>query len=208
MSELSKKSNGKSTKLPQVSKEFLNENQKCKSKSKSRIKKGGPYSKTDRQARRTEVYRLHFGYGYSALKISKLMKINRNTINGDIQYWYQKTLKNWKDSGPELFVIRNIERLELQRTRLVEQIEKAKNFQEKFAIERMILSVESRILQTQLKLSNSIEKIHKLSVTWLNEWMKKNKNRDRYLSYGDIMKVSDKKYEKINHILKDNSLNW
>lgn len=203
MSELSKKSNGKSTKLPQVSKEFLNENQKCKTNSKSEKKKGGPYSKTDRQARRTEVYRLHFEYGYSALKISELMKINRNTINGDIQYWYQKTAKNWKDTRPEFFVIRNIERLELQRTRLVEQLEKTKTFQEKLATERMILDVESRILQTQLKLSESMEKVHKLSTKWLNEWMKKNNRKDQYISYGDMMRVPSKSHEKICKLLKE-----
>jgi len=203
MSELSKKSNGKSTELPGVSKEFLNENQKCKTNSKSEKKKGGPYSKTDRQARRTEVYRLHFEYGYSALKISELMKINRNTINGDIQYWYQKAVKNWRGAGPEFFVIRNIERLELQRTRLVEQLGKTKTFQEKLATERMILDVECRILQTQLKLSESMEKVHKRSTKWVNEWMKKNNRKDRYISYGDMMRVPGKSYEKICKLLKD-----
>ena len=91
-----KSKNTKSSELPKVSSEFLKDNQtRCKTNSKSRKKKGGPYSKTDRQTRREEVYRLHFEYGYSALKISELMKINRNTINGDIQYWYSKVVKNW-----------------------------------------------------------------------------------------------------------------
>jgi len=203
MSELSKKSNKKSTVLPQVSKEFINENQKCKTRSKPGKNKGGPYNKTDRQARRIEVYRLHFEYGYSALKISELMKINRNTINGDIQYWYKKTVKNWKDVSPEFLVVRNIERLELQRTRLVEQLEKTKTFQEKLATERMILDVESRILQTQLKLSDSAEKIQKLTTKWLNEWMKKNNRKERYISYGDMMRVPSKSHEKICRLLKD-----
>jgi len=203
MSELSKKSNKKSTVLPQVSKEFLNENQKCETRSKLGKKKGGPYNKTDRQARRIEVYRLHFEYGYSALKISELMKINRNTINSDIQYWYQKTVKNWKDTSSEFLVARNIERLELQRTRLVEQLEKTKTFQEKLATERMILDVESRILQTQLKLSDSVEKIHKLSTKWMNEWMKKNNRKERYISYGDMIRVPSKSHEKICRLLKD-----
>lgn len=38
--------------------------------------------------RQNEVYRLHFKRGYSAVKISEMMKINRNTINKDITYWY------------------------------------------------------------------------------------------------------------------------
>ncbi len=105
-----KSKNTKSSELPKVSSEFLKDNQtRCKTNSKSRKKKGGPYSKTDRQVRRDEVHRLHFEYGYSALKISELMKINRNTINGDIQYWYSKVVKNWKDSSPEFLVIKHIE---------------------------------------------------------------------------------------------------
>ena len=202
MSELSKKSNGKSTKLPQVSKEFLNENQKCKTNSKSEKKKGGPYSKTDRQARRTEVYRLHFEYGYSALKISELMKINRNTINGDIQYWYSKVVKNWRASSPEFLVVKNIERLELQRTRLSEYLNNTNNLQEKLGIERMILDVESKISHTQLKLHDSIEKTHKLGTKWLNEWMKEHSHNERYISYGDLMRVPSKSYEKIRGLMK------
>jgi len=57
----------------------------CPSGFKSKNKKGGPYSKKDRDSRIDEVCRLHFEYGYSAKKISELMKVNRNTINSDIK---------------------------------------------------------------------------------------------------------------------------
>ena len=43
-------------------------------------KKGGPYSKIERKKRQHEVAKLHFEYGYSARKISEMMKINRATI--------------------------------------------------------------------------------------------------------------------------------
>jgi len=36
-------------------------------------KKGGPYSKDEREKRQNEVFRLHFEYGYSATKIADLM---------------------------------------------------------------------------------------------------------------------------------------
>jgi len=204
--KISKKSkNTKSSELPKVSSEFLKDNQTCsKTISKSRKKKGGPYSKTDRQARREEVYKLHFEYGYSALKISELMKINRNTINGDIQYWYRKVVKNWRSSSPEFLVIKHIEQLELQRTRLREYLNKTKSFQEKLAIERMILDVESKIGHTQLKLCDSMEKVHKRGTKWLNEWMKKNNRQDRYISYGDMKRVPSKSYEKICGLIKNN----
>jgi len=196
-------SKSESGELPKVSSEFLKQNQSCKTKTKSRKKRGGPYSKTDRQKRRDEVYRLHFEYGYSALKISELMKINRNTINGDIQYWYAKVVKNWKKSGPEFLVIKNIERLESQRTRLRGYLNEAKNFQEKLALEKMILDVETKIAHTQLKLCSSMEKVHKLGTKWLNEWMEKNNRKDRYISYGDLMRVPSKSHEKIRRLLKE-----
>jgi len=53
-------------------------------------KKGGRYNKKDQEERRRKVHRLYFEYGYSARKISEMMKINRNTINADIKYWYSE----------------------------------------------------------------------------------------------------------------------
>ena len=200
--ETNKSKNKQSSELPDVTKQFLKDNQSSSKTTKSGKKKGGPYSETDRQKRRNEVYRLHFEYGYSALKISELMKINRNTINGDIQYWYSKVVKNWRASSPKFLVIKNIERLELQRTRLSEYLNNTNNLQEKLGIERMILDVESKISHTQLKLCNSMEKEHKLGTKWLNEWMKKNERNDRYISYGDLVRVPSKSYEKIRGLMK------
>jgi len=85
----------------------------------------------------------------------------------------------------------------------VEQLEKTETFQEKLATERMILDVESRILQTQLKLSESMKKVHILSTKWLNEWMKKNNREERYVSYDDMLRVPSKSHQKIRKLLKD-----
>lgn len=120
------------------------------------------------------------------------MKINRNTINSDIQYCYEKVSKNWTSSGPDFMVLKHIQRLELSRTRLREYLDKTKNLQEKLAIERMILDVESKIGQAQFKLYSTTTMIHQLSTKWLNNWMKKNGHKDRYISYGDVMTVPNK----------------
>ncbi len=68
----------------------------------------------------------------------------------------------------------------------------------------MILDVESKIGHTQLKLCDSMEKVHKRGTKWLNEWMKKNNRQDRYISYGDMMRVPSKSYEKICSLIKNN----
>jgi len=183
-----------------VTKEFIEEsNAIFKNRS---AKRGGPYSKKDREARRNEVFRLHFEYGYSAVKIAEMMKINRNTINGDIQYWYSKVVKKW-EFDPSYSIIRHIERLELQKTRLREELDKSQSLQEKMSVERLILDVESRILQTHLKLTEAIRLNHDSAVKWLNDWMKKNKRQDRYLTYLDLVAVSPKSHEKIRKIIKD-----
>lgn len=117
--------------LLQTTEEFIVENKNHFQKVNSQRRKDGPYSKQQRDKRREEVYRLCFEYGYSARKISELKKINRNTINGDIQYWYGKIVKNWNGLGPEFLVIKNIERLEMQKTRLVENLHRTKTQQEK-----------------------------------------------------------------------------
>jgi len=189
--------------LPKVSKGFVTGNQKLCKTIKSKNKRGGPYSQTDRIARRNEVYKLYFEYGYSAKKISELMNINRNTINGDVQFWHGSVIKNWRRCDAEFFVARHVERLELHRTRLREYLDKTNNLQETLAVEKMILEVESKIGQTQLKLSASMEKVHEQSTKWLNEWMEKNKRKERYVSYGDVMRVPSKSQEKIQRLLKN-----
>jgi len=88
-------------------------------------KKGGPDSNDEKIKRQNEVHRLHFEYGYSARKISELLKVNRNTINGDIGYWYRKVAADYDFFNPEPYIIANIERLEAQRTRLRERLDKA-----------------------------------------------------------------------------------
>ena len=204
MSEQIKSSKKEETNvLPKISKGFVTGNQKFCKDIKSKNKRGGPYSQTDRIARRNEVYKLYFEYGYSAKKISELMNINRNTINGDVQFWHGTVIKNWRNSDVEFFVVRHIERLELNRTRLREYLDKTNNLQEKLAIEKMILEVESKIGQTQLKLSASMEKVHEKSTRWVNEWMEKNKHKDRYISYGDLMRVPSKSHEKIRKLLNE-----
>ena len=51
-------------------------------------KAGGPYTKKEQEQRRNQVYDMHFEKGYSAVRIAESIKINRNTVNEDIKYWY------------------------------------------------------------------------------------------------------------------------
>lgn len=191
--------------LPVVATEFIEENRKIKSK--THTKNGGPYSKLERDKRRQEVYKLHFEYGYPARKISELIKINRNTINGDIDYWYSKI---YKKSGnifnPESAIILNAQRLEIQRTRLREQLDKAKSFQERLALERLIYEIVCKILHTFNKLAESSRRILDESTERLNRWMKQNGKDSRYLSVFDRISVSSKAMKRIEEIIKEDRM--
>jgi hypothetical protein len=183
-----------------TSSEFIEPGKSLKTSSK---KKGGPYSKDEKTKRLDEVYRLHFEYGYSARKISELMNINRNTINGDVDYWYVKIYANSNSIEPDISVILNLQRFDIQRTRLRESLEKAENFQQRHAIEKMIFDIDVKIVHIQMNLANSMKRTHKLGITFLNNWLKDNGKDNRYLTYFDIISVSEKANEEISKIIEE-----
>jgi len=187
----------------EVSNDFLEENKKNLTQFSPRPKKPGPYSTKEKESRRNEVYRLHFEYGYSARKIAELMKINRNTVNGDINYWYSKIIINSDLLNPEVAVIVALQRFEIQRSRLREQLDKAENFQEKLALERLMFDIDSKISYTNNKLSESTKKIWDWSMKNLNDWLKANKKTDRYLTLFDTIAVSAKAKEKLDKIIAE-----
>jgi len=123
----------------------------CKSEFKSKNMKGGPYSPKDRDARIDEVWRLHFEYGYSAIKISELMGVNRNTINSDIKQLYLTLEENWKKTSAVSLLQNHIESAFSQKRRLREELDNTEKISEKLAIEKMILKVDSKINQIQLR---------------------------------------------------------
>ncbi len=183
-----------------VSSEFIESGKSSKINSK---KKGGPYSKDEKVKRLDEVYRLHFEYGYSARKISELMKINRNTINSDIDHWHNKILINSNFLNLEGYVMVSLERLNIQRSRLRENLDKAENFQQRHVIEKIIFDIECKIVSINMKLADSTKRIQNLKVGYLNDYLKIKGKELRYLSLFDKIAVSKKAHEKISKIMKN-----
>ena len=197
----------KSKKTSIISKKILSDNQIfSKTISISQKRRGGPYNKADRMSRRNEVHRLHFEYGYSAMKISELMKINRNTINGDIQYWNEEILKNTSIFNPEHIVIVNLQRLEIQRSRLRELLDKVESFQEKISLERLIFDIDSKILHTFNRLTESKKRMMDYSTDRMNNWLKEKNIDERYMTLSDKIMISPKALEKINKIIKEDEI--
>lgn len=149
-----------SNQLPQISPYFLEENENfCKTLSNKKTKKSGPYSKKNRETRRNKVYKLHFEFGLSARKIAKLMKINRNTINEDISFLYSEIAEKSTLPNPHLMLVLAVERLDVQRTRLRESLDKTATIKDRLAIEQMIFEIDSKLLQINQKLLESRTKI-------------------------------------------------
>jgi len=192
--------------LPKMTEEFFTENKNHFQKINSQKKKGGPFSKHQRDKRKDEVYRLHFEYGYSARKIADLMKINRNTVNGDIDYWYSKIVKNSNIYNPEYAITLNLQRLDIQRSRLRERLDKAESFEQKLALDRLIFDIDSKILHTHHRLTESAVRAIDESTERLNSWMKKTKKKERFISLHDRISVSEKADERINKIIIEDRL--
>lgn len=166
-------------------------------------KKGGPYTKDEKRKRLEEVYRLHFEYGYPARKISELIKINRNTINGDISYWYSKTVKNNKIFDPEQRILIILERMDLQRTRLVETLHDKTILHEKIQIERMILDVDHKIASIHQRLAESTRRVIDLAVKHANNMLATTKCEKRYITTFDKMRVSEKSCQTIGRVINE-----
>lgn len=101
------------------------------------VKKGGPYTKKEQDDRRQEVFKLHFEKGYSAIKISEMLNVNRNTINEDIRYWYSE-LASELNHDVTTWAIEQYHNFESQKNRLVEHLEKEESIQYKIALEKLI----------------------------------------------------------------------
>ena len=166
-------------------------------------KKGGPYTKDQQRKRRDEVYRLHFEYNYSARKIAEFLKINRGTINRDIMYWHSSIVKKWRHMDPEVYVMTQVERLEIQKARLRKQLEDVKSFQERIVTERFILDMDMKIASIQVKLVNAKWKSQSRTALNINKYFESKNIKTRVIEPDIFFEVSEKAREKISKIYNE-----
>ena len=152
-------------------------------------KEGGPYTKDERTKRQNEVARLYFEYGYSAVKIAEMMKVNRNTINSDIRYLYSGIKEGLKQST-ENFVLKQIARLEAQRTRIVKQITEDNKTANSIKQEKLLLDLDSKINELLMTFHKNEKDI---ANTGTNEKISENTIKDFILYL--LIKYSKYKYQ-------------
>ena len=116
------------------------------------IKKGGPYTQREQEERKIQVYHLHFQENKSAVKIAELLNVNRNTINDDIRYWHLQLANEMKTQNLTAIIIQQIQRIQIQRDRLLDDLENAESLTEKITIERFISEIDNRLVQLLSKM--------------------------------------------------------
>lgn len=190
-----------SEQLPNVSDEFLD-----KESLYSMVRKiGGRYTNTQRHKRRDEVYRLHFEYNFPATKIANMMKINRHTISDDIKYWNGKLSSEWNKIDVYARCMRQLQSLELQKSRLLDLIDKAEKISEKISLERLILEIDEKITKIITSANKTDEKIRAESLELLNKWAAKNNLEHKFVDHLSLLKVTEDQFDKIQKVLKDES---
>ena len=185
----------------QVSDDFIKENKKKLDQTRPKSRKSGRHSKQERQKRRDEVYRLHFEHGYSARKIADFVKINRHTIDSDIQYLYSTVQNGYSKISIEDLINKQLIRFEHQRSRLMRTLDTINSIQENNQIERLIFDIDSKLTNICLKMGDSRLKTWDMAVDYINKWMKDNHKDTRYVLYGNLLTTSENKKNRIHEIL-------
>ena len=115
-------------------------------------KKGGPYTEQQKSERQKKVYQLHFEKGYSAVRISAELGINRNTVNSDIKAGYLHLTDELPDDEVGALFLSQLHALKAKKARLVDSLEKQSEQKNMIQYERLIYDIEWKISQMILKL--------------------------------------------------------
>ena len=116
------------------------------------IKKGGRYTKKEQEERRLQVYHLHFEQEKPAVKIAEMLNVNRNTINDDIRYWHQQLANEMNAQDISAKMTKQIQRIEIQRDRLLGDLEDAESLEQRIKIERFISDIDNRLIGVYSKM--------------------------------------------------------
>ena len=118
-------------------------------------KMGGPYTKQEQEKRREQVFELHFEQSHSALQIAKMLDVNRNTINKDVEFWYSELDDQTKSGFSKSWLNKQLMRLEFQRTRLQKMLGQEILIKEKLQIEKNITHIDLSIASLIVKIETS-----------------------------------------------------
>ena len=135
-----------------------------------------------------------------------MMKINRNTINSDINYWYSVLSKEWESYDVDSWCMKQIHRLESQRSRLFKELDKVQETSTVLSIEKMILDIDTRMMNFVSKTISNKKIIKDQAIFWVNQWAKEEKMDFRLTDGNDVLYSSEKINEKIRKLLDEDKI--
>jgi len=166
------------------------------------MKLGGPYTEKERLERRDKVFKLHFEQGYSASKIAQITKVNRNTINHDINFGYSLFAKEWEKGDVNAWLMKQIYRFEIHRIKLLEEREKQQTLKERLLVDKIIFDIDAKITQIYLNLKTKLETINAVIDDETNKILKNSKLDLRVFKPTDLVPTSSEKHDIIKLIVE------
>lgn len=186
---------------PSITPEFIDENRS--SELGNVRQKHAPYTKAQRRKRRNEVFRLHFLMGEPAIRIAEAMHVDRNTVNADIRFLYEKMAEDIEGDEWNGYFTKSIVRLETQRTRLLSYLSETKELESKLAIERQLADMDIRLAGMVQKFQESTFAFWDKVVDKINEIAESEGWDVRYTNLYERQKISVKKRKLLDQLLED-----
>jgi len=115
-------------------------------------------------------------------------------------FWYADVTKKWRHVDPEFFVMRQIERFQIQRTRLRKQLDIAETNKEKITIEKMLFDIDIKITDFQIKIAEAKRYAISLAGNVVNKILRDQKKNNRVIPKELFYDVSPKAHDKIMKI--------
>lgn len=167
--------------------------------------KFAPFTKSQRRKRRTEVYKLHFEHGMPATRIAEIMNVDRNTINNDLKFLYQKSLNDYNPDNMSLddIVEKQLLRLETQRDRLGLYLCDVKDVNTKIAIERLVADIDFKLIGAIEKVNHNSSRFWDELLKGINKVAEIKKLDVRYTSLFELRKISIDSRKSLNELREE-----
>lgn len=169
-------------------------------------KRGGRYTKRQKIARQQQVLELYVQRGYSVSKIAELLQVNRNTISNDIKKIDEDLTIQYEKGYASTFVMKQIHRMEVSRSRLIDELEKQTDIKIKLVIEKQVFEIEKWIAATVSRVNNLNQEVIARSTDMANSMAEEYNIHLRWLSPTEALVVTKETYEKINAIIKKDKI--
>ena len=135
-----------------------------------------------------------------------MINANRNTVNSDISFWYGQMQKDGDRTSGIDSINKIFCRLESRRVRLMEKLEKTESLGDWLLIEKMINEIDTKTMQTLVKLEATEKTSYDRVMKTVNEFLKNNGYEERYVLWGQTISMSNENSAKVKKIIESDRL--